>query len=189
MTNTELSTLFTNKVRGYMNNGYIINTKTFSGSDGTQRVDLIKGNHFIRVYLESYYDGESCIALRIGEKVLTPIEMKRADIIWKNDLNIIKEYVFIKIGIRNDYYVTPKEYEKIEKKIKERLGNHGYGYRDYESFDLNDKAIDIVIPFIKRQPKCKSVKRNEIKQVYKQIYNNGKVKYLVYVRGNVYSLS
>ena len=186
MTNTELSTLFTNKVRGYMNNGYIINTKTFSGCDGTQRVDLIKGNHFIRVYLESYYDGESCIALRIGEKILTPIEMKRADIIWKKDLNIIKEYVFIKIGRRNDYYVTKKEYEKIEEKIKERLMN---GYRNYEIFDLNDKAIDIVMSFIKRQPKCKSVKRNEIKRVYKQIYDNGRVKYLIYVRGNVYTLS
>ena len=37
---------------GYISNGYMINTETMSGSDGTNRVDLRKGNKFIRIWVE-----------------------------------------------------------------------------------------------------------------------------------------
>ena len=93
---------------GYIANGYMINTATMKGSDGTNRVDLRKGNKFIRIWVNrtsawsydneldkkyNYY--EDVFVLRIGYKEL---KNPTTDTVWSNDLAISYEQPYYKIG-------------------------------------------------------------------------------------------
>jgi hypothetical protein len=192
MTGMELNKMFTDKVIEYVNKGYVINPNSFIGSDGTARVDLVKGDSFIRVYLRTESNWREnydyMVILTVGEKKIDKrLQKKIADIdlVWTSDLITIEEQKMIKLYTKNTFYVTEEEYAKIKDKVKARLEYRHW--RTQRDITLSDKAIDIVLPYIRRQPKCKSVKRKDITKVFKSVYKN-KVIYVIYAKGNPYSI-
>lgn len=190
MLKKEINALFTQKVMEYINKGYIIHTDTMNGSQGEQaKVDLHKGQEVIRILLHTKYsgiDGDKLI-LTIGRNT-NKLYNRTTDIIWNNDLEIIEEYEFFKLS--NDFYVSPKEYPNIREKQKKRLNNKSV----YQFTEFPEEAKKIVLSFIQRQPKCKSVKLKDIERVYRVVdkrWQNDEIfsHYLVKVRGNCYQLN
>lgn len=192
MTKKSICELFTKKVAEFMGNGYIITPDSFAGSDGTSRVDLVKGNHFVRVYMNEVYErGDNCLVIVVCEKILKVNEAKRIynqDIVWTNDMTVLEETKFRilnKYG-KNEWYVTEEEYREIMDRTKDRRNNREYNF-GYKTVRLPEEAKDIVLPFIRRQPKCKSVKIKDITWVEKYI-GSDKIYYRVSCRNKVYAL-
>jgi len=196
MTKKELCKIFTDKVTEYIRNGYVITPNSFSGSDGTSRVDLVKDDSFTRIYMDEEPDFDSYmdrIYIRVAERKLIGQEKKNIynmDIIWTSELTTIYELSFIVISkYRHPYYVTEEEYAELKDKIAERNRRR---YDKYASalrkiYTFPDSAKKIVLPFIQSKPKCKSVKLKDIGKVEKYVYDDF-VTYKVYCKGKTYTL-
>lgn len=192
MTKKQICEMFTKKVAEYMSNGYIISPESFSGSDGTSRVDFVKDTHFIRIYMKEMYEhGGDILHFVVCEKQMTSREAKRIydeDIIWTHELNVIEEYQFWIFNRyhKNAWYVTEEEYREICERTKDRRANRSYDF-GYKTVKLPEKAKDIVLPFIQKQPRCKSVKIKDIAWVRKYI-NSGKIYYQVSCKDKIHTL-
>ncbi len=197
MTKKELCKIFTDKVTEYIENEYVITPNSFSGSDGTSRVDLVKDDSFIRIYMDEEPDFDSNvdkIYIRVAERKLIGKEKKNIynmDIVWTKELTTIYELSFITIGkYRHPYYVTEEEYAELKDKIAERTKRR---YEKYASavrniYTFPDSAKAKVLSFIQSKPKCKSVKLKDIEKVEKHVYDDF-VTYKVYCRGKTYALN
>lgn len=196
MNKKQIEMIFTNKVTKYLNDGYIFLTRTLNSSDSNCEgsIELYKDNQIIKVGLytsrEHFYDDE---ILNISTYKM---EMNNPSVnnhkVWCEDMTLIEQDVYYKIA--DNYYLTSNEYFEIkevrEAKITERIKNYtfrGYGRNEYIVMD--DKAKKIVLPFVQRQPKCRSKKLSDIKKVIKDIraigYNDMdlEITYRVYVKG------
>lgn len=172
----DIDALFTSKIMEYINKGYIIHTDTMSGSQGEQaKVDLYNETEIIRILITSHYrTAMSGLKLIVGRNTNKTYN-RPTDIIWNNDLQIIEEYEFIKLS--DNYFVTPEEYESIKTIQKKRSHIRYSNNADYKEF--NEEAKKFILSFVKRQPKCKSVKLSDIERVYKiidSVWNNPKLK-------------
>lgn len=190
MTKKQICEMFTQKVSEYIGMGYVITPDSFRGSDGTSRVDLVKGDDFIRIYIKEFYDlGKDVLYFRVCRKQLTGYELGNAysnDIIWESDLTIIEEEKFIVVGknSKNKYYLTEEEYDAMKDKLKKRSEGRTYNF-GYTIVRLSDNAKEIVLPFIKRQPRCKSVKLKDINRVEKYI-GKGRTCYRVFCKDKTF---
>lgn len=175
LTKMEMAKVFTDKVAEYIAQGYVFHTRTMNGSDGTTRIDLIKGTDFIRVFMDTSYGINGHIHfLKVGKKSNVTIHR---DIVWADDLEIIEEYEWVVLNRfdRNEYYMTMEEYQQIKEKRKMRENNR-YCNRYYTCEKLNnqDKAKEIVLSFMKRQNRCKSIKLKDITSVEKYVSGDRK---------------
>jgi len=194
----EINKKYTEKVASYMAMGYTINTATMSGSQGEiAHIDLTNGKEIIRVMLESKseheidrekekwysFDVTQIVVGRCTDKV-TPNSDDTWQTLWNSHLEIISCEKFYKIG-RNGFYGTKEESMNQQKKHIERYrANH---IKNEKVF--SDSAKEIVLPFMKRQPKCKSIKVSDIENVKKVIYEDEfHVSYFVLAKGNQYRL-
>ena len=79
MTKKNICELVTKKVVEYINNGYVITPDSFSGSDGTSRVDLVKGDSFIRIFIDNTRDEGTTISLHFKYAKRYSINMKHEE--------------------------------------------------------------------------------------------------------------
>ena len=177
---------------GYISNGYMINTDTMSGSDGTRRVDLRKGNKFIRVWIErtssylynkeledKYHYYGDVFVLRVGY-----IELKNPNIdhVWSSDLAISYEKPYYKIGDRgyNNGAITD-DFEEVKHWLdiaRPRWNNHS---DKKTSIDYNDiDRLRIGFNIVKKMPKTKSIHLENIKYITRSRDYNGRLEYTVY---------
>lgn len=180
MLRKEIDTLFTNKIREYLDKGYIIHTYTMSGSQGEQaKVDLYNDTEIIRILITSHYRTSiSGLKLIIGRNT-NKVYGRPTDIIWNNDLQIIEEHEFIKLS--DNYFVTPEEYEPIKAVRKKR--DHLKYRNNADYIEFKQDAKERILPFVKRQPKCRSTRLSDIEKVYKIIdspWSNPNVKFSRY---------
>lgn len=179
---------------GYIANGYMINTKTMSGSDGTNRIDLRKGNKFIRIWIErtsswsynkeldktyGYYN--DIFVLKVGYKEL---KYPTTDSVWSSDLAISYEKPYYKIGnIRYDKGAYTDNFEEVKHWIEvydSRLKAKSE-YRQTSCIDYNDiDRLKIGLKIVKKMPKTKSIHLENIKYVTRSRDYNGKLEYTVY---------
>ena len=177
---------------GYISNGYMINTATMRGSDGTNRVDLRKGNKFIRIWMErtsSYsYNKEldekydywnDIFVLKVGY-----IELKNptTDSVWSSDLAISYEQPYYKIGSRGyndgaytDDFEEAKHWMAVAKPRWSRRSNTKKSI-EYKDID----RLKIGFNIVKKMPKTKSIHLENIKCVTRSRDYNGKLEYTVY---------
>ena len=188
----DIENIYTNTIMKYINEGYRINCNTMSGSQGEiAKVDLTNDKEIIRIYLfsnmhyEERYLTES-ISLIVGRNTDRITGQMHYDIIWNNHLEIISEQHFYKIGKNNNYYGTKEEAINATKKSYVRVKNR-ININNNNVFVFPDKAKEIVLPFMRKQYKCKSIKINEIEKVEK-IISEGKTFYYVTARGKNYKL-
>ena len=67
MTKKEIDQVFTKIILECLKAGYVINSQTFMGSDGTARIDMRKNKLFIRIFLKNIYgSGRDSIQLAKG---------------------------------------------------------------------------------------------------------------------------
>ena len=175
----EIDRLFTAKVTEYVSKGYYVHTRTMGGSQGeVAHIDLTNGVELLRVLLDRQFDIDTGdqIVLRVGRNA----EALNSDTIWNHRLETLEERAFSKVS--KNYYVAPEEYPAIRAK---RLAR--YAARDNAAcVDLGEKAKEIVLPFVRRQSKCKRAKLSDIENVRKSVNRGGKTIYTAQVKGKTY---
>ena len=96
----------------YMAQGYVVNSQTMHShmSDAPIRIDMYKGNDFLRIYINDesayfedgtktlrdkyYYDGYVFYVVAAHKHFDHASEFKDRDTIWTSNLEIIEEYKF-----------------------------------------------------------------------------------------------
>lgn len=187
-----LDSEITRLASGYIANGYMINTETMKGSDGTNRVDLRKDNKFIRIWMErtsawSYnkeldtkYDYYNDIfVLRVGYKEL---KNPTTDSVWSSDLAISYKQPYYKIG--NDRYsegAYTDDFEEVKHWMAVQYPRlHAKSRRNtlinYDDID----RLKIGFKIVKKMPKTKSIHLENIKYITRSRDYNGKLEYTVH---------
>jgi hypothetical protein len=187
-----LDSEITKFVSGYVSNGYMLNTETMTGSNGTRFVDLRKGNKFIRVWIErvsSYsYDKElekkyeywnDIFVLKVGYKEL---KYPTTDSVWSKDLAISYEQPYYKIG--HDRYnegAYTDDFEEVKHWMAIHYPRLHAKSERKTSIDYNDiDRLKIGFKIVKKMPKTKSIHLENIKYVTRSRDYNGKLEYTVY---------
>lgn len=185
MIRREIDTAFTAKVSEYITKGYTFLTNTMGGSQGEiAKVIVRKDTDTICIYLDRTNDWQS------GDKIILvvgrwpePYRGYESETIWLNKLEIVEQVDFFEIE-RNKFYTTSaEEFEAIREKQRIRSQYRWERTRD-RYFDFEKEAKAAVLPFVRRQPKCKTAKSKSIDRVYKRIdQRSGTARYFVKVRG------
>jgi hypothetical protein len=191
MTMTEINKRYSEIVMDHMNDGFYINTTTMSGSQGEiAHIDLTDGSTIIRIVMSEFRDWEANkkgIEIIVGKCTDTNVKANSKsgyNTVWNNKLEVIRSEKFYQIGRQNrsyeKFYGTEEEAGEAMRKMNERYESR----KTQKIFVLPDKAKKIILPFIKRQPKCKSVKIADIEKVWR----NGKNEYFVTAKGKTYRI-
>lgn len=187
-----LDSQITKFVSVYISNGYMLNTATMRSSDGTNRVDLRKGNRFIRIWIErtsawsynkelyeKYNYSNDIFILKVGYKELT---YPTTDDVWSSHLEILHEQPYYKIGHRRynegaytDNFEEAKHWMEV---YYSRLHANEHRKTAIDYIDIDRLKIGFKI--VKRMPKTKSIHLENIKCVTRSHDYNGRLEYTVY---------
>ena len=198
---SEINARYTATVTDWMARGYIINAGTMSGSQGEiAHIDLTNGQEIIRVLLERagshftnigdrYYD-TSRVVLRVGrctDRVI-PNSGRDYGTVWNEHLEELSREEFYRIGTENRYngywYGTREESMAQQDLNWERCRR-----RDVETDRVFDGARQIVLPFVRRQNNCRSVRAAEITQIVRDVNRyTGDIRYIVTARNHDFRL-
>ena len=193
MTYKDINVRFSEKVSEYISKGYCINSATMSGSQGEiAKVDVTNGKEIIRIYLVSTYLGfkapsSSCLKLVVGrctDKVMPNWSNSHHSIIWCDNLEVISEDIFYCVNEYRLGWYSTKEEAETAKAVRFARRNAQFCFRDNT---FPESAKRIVLPFLRKQPRCKTMKLSDITSVSKE-YRDDKVRYAVRAKGNVYYL-
>ena len=169
----DIEAIFTEKVNEYIQKGYVFSPATMSGHQGEiGKVDLRNGNEIVRVLLTSerdYRADTKAVLLTVGR-----VERKErkgyefdtmAPTIWNNKLDVIEQRTFYMISDKDEVFTEdPDEYEAVAKKQNARM--HERYSRKTKRF-TSDAMRKAVLPFVRRQDKCKRMKLSDIKAIAK----------------------
>ena len=186
-----LDSEITKFVSGYVSNGYTINTSTMRGSDGTNRVDLRKGNKFIRIWVErvsawsydkeldkKYNYGNDIFVLRIGYKEL---KNPTTDSVWSSDLALSYEQPYYKIGYKYNNGAYTDDFEEVKNWMAVASPRWSRRYDAKKSIEYKDiNRLKIGFNIVKKMPKTKSIHLENIKCVTRSRDYNGRLEYTVY---------
>lgn len=185
MFRTDIDTAFTAKVTEYIAKGYTFLTNSMNGSQGEiAKVVVRKDNDILCIYLghtSSWKTGDAII-LAVG-RWTSPYYGHESETIWMNKLEAVEQTTFFEIARNRFYTASPEEYAAIREKQETRSEYRWSRNQDrYEDFGEGAKAA--VLPFVRRQPKCKTAKCASIERVYKRInQRTGSIHYYVKARG------
>ena len=164
MFRNEIDHRFTAKVAEYISKGYRIHTSSMSGSQGEiAKVDLTNEKETVRILLNiehKAFTGTE-ISLSVG-RVSDEFALNTDRVIWNGKLDIIEETKWVRIT--ENYFVSPDEFIEIRRKRHER----------FESRRISDKRVFtegakvIALNYVKKQPRCKTVKLADIDRVFKE---------------------
>lgn len=177
----EINKRFTDKVNEYIAKGYIINSATMTGSQGeVAKIDLTDGNEIIRImikecwYNHCEYKGYEIFVGKANKGKHYINAYGSFKTLWNNELTEIFNESYYQADYRKnkDWFVTEKEIKENFKKVEERFKNH-YVYPQ----PLSDKVKDIVLKYVRRQPKCSRARKESIR-----VSKDGNNKYHIYYR-------
>lgn len=188
---------FTETVAEWMAKGYTINTASMGGSQGEiAKIDLTDGTEIVRVLLDGFtthptrggnrhysLEGVKLVVGRVTDKVVPNSEDTWSHI-WNNRLEILSCEDFYQIGEphRNGAVWYGSESEAMAQQDKNRSRFHARWVSCNQ--DLGDAAKELVLPYVRRQPKCKTIKASEIESVTRRSNDrNSKNHYYIKVRG------
>lgn len=177
----EINKKFTDKVNEYLNKGYTINSATMTGSQGeVAKVDLTDGNEIIRIMIEECwynhhkYKGYEIFVGKTNKDKHYINAYGSFNTIWNNELTEIfsEKYFQADYHRDKDWFVTEKEIKENSKKADERFKSR-YAY----SQPLSNKAKDIALKYVRRQPKCSRARKESI-----GIFKDENNKYCIFYR-------
>lgn len=194
----EIESIMTAKVAYYIAWGYTLSTGTMSGSQGeVAKVDVVKNKRVVRIMLtrENRFDDNGCyfaLTLTVGCHTL-PRERSFDRIIWNKDLEVIERREFFSVDIDADNFTENRDdlIEQHKKQMQRWLNQDAI--RDLRSKKdiTSEKAKAIVLPFIRRQNRCKRAKVEDIKSVIRfNASRYGKMHYAITLKnGKTYTLA
>jgi hypothetical protein len=197
----EINKRYSRQVARYISKGYWINAGTMGGSQGEiAHVDMTNGTELIRILIEDRTDyelnngyGMEYVTVLVGrvpasENVKIGSTDRLGNTVWNNNLEVISEQRFYKIGKSyRGWYVDTFEEAIAAKELKrERLHARVQNAPEKRVFKNAENAVK---SFVKRQPGCKTVALREIEEVGKDVTvdRSGKnfvVRYYVKARGH-----
>lgn len=187
---------FTETVSEWLTKGYTINTASMCGSQGEiGKIDLTDGKEVIRILLDTFtmhsarnsekwysLEGVKLIVGRVTDPVV-PNSEDTWNHIWNNHLEVLSCEEYYQIG--RAHRDNSKWYGTEAEAIAQQDKSHSRYRARWTSINqtLSDEAAVIVLPFIRRQPKCKRAKACDIESVIKRTSDSGKNSYYVKFRG------
>ncbi len=186
MTKNDVNRIFTEKVAELLAQGYQIHTSTMGGSQGEiAHIDLSKGSEILRVLLDRESDwGEACgdyLAIRVGRNT-DQLWNRWDDTIWNNHLEILSEIKLAKIT--DTYFTTPEAAKEIGKKRVARWKSHAGTPRE----ELGGAYRSIALRWLRKQPKMKTCKADDIESMVRITDSKGRVSYEIKAKGKRYTL-
>jgi len=184
-TMNDIRTLYTQKVTELLAQGYQINPETMGGSQGEMaHIDLTNGSEVLRVLIETRGSfGEAygdLLTIRVGK--CTDDLTGGWKTIWNNHLDTRFEIKFDRL--REGYYTTLVDGKRCAEKRFARWKQKKIP--DYT--DLGDAYKSIALHWLRRQPRMKSVKLEDITRVRRKHTRDGRVRYDIEARGKGYVL-
>ena len=188
MTIKDIELIYTKHITEYLSKGYRINVSTMNGTQGElASVDLTNDIEVIRIMLVSgyRYDYKS-LSIVIGRNT-NRLHNKLHDTIWNNDLEIIykKKFTAFDYNSYEFFDISDEVLDKIFQKRRDRVLRR---YIPDEPEYTSGTARNIAFRFMRHQPKCKTIKPNQVDKVIKYISEDGKVTWTVLAKGNKYDL-
>lgn len=178
-----LDTKITEFVNAYFHQGYVLNTITMNGSNGTRHIDMRKNHDFIRIWIEketAYHYNKNLamdynyhnyvFVLRLGHKTLKHTD---ADIVWNDDLEVFYEHVYYVIGNEYDGSAITDDIDTVKHWID--VSNSRIN-RKYEHYPIEYTDIDrlrIGLRIVKKMPKTKTIHLENILSVVPTHCNSG----------------
>lgn len=167
----DINRKLTEKVAEYLTKGYIINTMSMSGHQGeVGKVDLLKGNELIRVWINSesnwsdpdgFYGNK--LVLRVS-KWKHPYDSRRDITVWNSEMIHKEEYVYYEIGRYNGNIWYLDNLEDALACVKK--GNKRYSRRRvYGStlYDITSEVTkEIATKYLKNHKDYQRVSRDKI---------------------------
>ena len=188
MKRQEIDRLYTELISEFVALGYTISTKTMGGSQGeVAKVDLTNGTELIRVLMDTGFNinlwrGGDELKIIVGREDGWPDDCGRT--IWNDKLTVIKSYKFFKLA--DDYYTADEEkLAAINFICQER---HGARYICPVTKFTSEAAKKAALRYIRRQPRCKGTRLDQVEAVYKTQTGGDTGAYYVRARGKVYRL-
>lgn len=199
MNSKQIESIMTAKVMEYLTKGYILNTTTISGSQGEiAKVDLRKDGEIIRVLLTSNYEYEDnecyVVTLTVGrniDKLHKSSPFDTFTTIWNNHLEIIEERKFYSIYSNVDNF-TENPDDLIEQRNKKKarfIIRREYRKMNGRKDITSDATKAIVLPFVRRQPRCSRIKAIDITRIERTYDKQNKLYYTITLKnGKSYQL-
>ena len=194
--------------------GYVINTSTQSGSYSNEiaHCDLTSGNDLVRVVLMNFYDEHfipsaagislQVLVMRLDRPTLKdfkPNQKHGAYDLWNENSIVVdrKDWYCIRReseiyvngeykGYSDGWWVTKEEFEKYRKVTKARREADCSVPNSYSLFS-SPKARLIAFTFVKKQPRCKTVKPADIEDIKRVPQAEGN-KYIIRAKGKEWTL-
>ena len=164
----DINKKYTATVAEYLANGYTINTRTMSGSQGDYaHIDLTNGSEVIRIMVDTFHDwtdisleGLEIIVGRADSEV-EPNSENDYHTLWNTKLDIISRERFYEIGAdrrHGKFYGTLEEATAAQQlKVQRYIAKH----QDSKPEDITARAMEIAKRIIRREFKVKRI--NEAK--------------------------
>ena len=198
----DINQRFTATVSEWLAKGYTINTATMRGSEGEiAKIDLTNGSEIIRVLLEDtsapcvrlgerYYDFQR-IVLTVGRATdqVVPNSSDTWKTVWNKHCDVLSCEDFYQIGWHSGWYGTREQAMAQQDLHWQRL--HDREVNEDRNFDI-EAVRQIVLPFVRRQKDCKSVRAAEVTEVSRTVsrsHHSVEVHYVVTARGHHFRLN
>ena len=185
MKKQDINRIYTEKVAELLACGYQINTETMSGSQGEwAHIDLTDGSEILRVLVDSHssfsegYD--EIVRITVGR--CTDRIRGRWDTIWNNHLEIISQIELAKIS--EDFYTTVEE----GKRMAEKRFARWRALRGQKAQDLSPAHKSIALRWLRRQPRMKSCKLEDIERMTRRTRSDGTACFEIEARGKTFYL-
>ena len=179
---SDISQIFTDKVKEYITKGYIINTETMSGSQGEIcKVDLYNRDQVVRVWMESeykynegYWHGR-CLKVCVG---IWKYPKGTNSTLWFHDIETLEEHTYYEISNRRSRHEADRgwyledlaEALKIKEKQTERYYNRSRYYPKKVMTD--DKSRDIASRYLRRRVGYSRLSRDKISVIINHYKDN-----------------
>ena len=192
MKKQDIRNIYTQKVTELLNRGYTIFPDTMGGSQGEiAHIDLTDGSQIVRVLLErdTHWEREEggywgdIIRLTVGRAGEdTWVGNTWDGTVWNNRLEPLFQIEWAWLGSRrnSDWYTSLEEGRAAHQKQLERYQN-----RDDRTCytDLPEACKSAALRWVRKQPRMKTCRLEEIEKVRKVRASDGRVHYEITARG------
>ena len=211
----EINKLYTEAIANYLKQGYVINTSTQSGtySNEIAHCDLTSGDDLVRVVLMNFYDEDflpsaagislQVLVMRLDRPTLKdfkPNQKHGAYDLWNENSIVVdrKDWYCIRReseicvngeykGYSDGWWVSKEEFEKQQETAKIRREKNLHLRESVNPILRDPRVYKIVLKFIKRQPRCKTVKLADIERIQK-FSEREYGKYVIHAKGKRFTL-
>ena len=180
----DLENVYTDLLNNYLKQGYIINTKKFSGHQGEIcKIDLrheLEPNNVIRILFDREHN-DKIYDYIYKIFVLKYYNVDKIGTLWNNKFDeILQQNLYYEYGKNSKenkiYLTTVNDYEELEKIRDTRDALKGK-YKSIQ-IDINSKIGNYIFKYCKNKNGYKSIKKDDISWIRKD-----KIGYTVFFKG------